>query len=165
MKYFSLVIASALTLTASVPHAGAAQYMEKNDFQKQFAFSPAVISRGGRVVWLSGVTALRDESGRDISGQFEPQARMIFGEIDRQLKKAGGSLANLVSMTVYAADPKIVPRFVQVRKALFRDGNFPGSTFIQAQGFALPGIVLEIQGIAVIGDECSQASPCSPASQ
>ena len=129
------------------------EFMEKSDFHRQFAFSPAVITKGGRTVWLAGATALRDGSGKDISGQFEPQVRAIFDQMDKQLKKAGGSLANLVTMTVFVTDASNVQRLVAVRKELFKDENYPASTLIAGSGFALPGIVVEIQGIAVIGDD------------
>jgi enamine deaminase RidA (YjgF/YER057c/UK114 family) len=80
-------------------------YMEKSDAQKSRAYSPGVITQGGKIVWLAGQTALRDESGADISGNFEAQVRTIFSLLDKTLKKAGGSLANMVTMTVFIAAP------------------------------------------------------------
>jgi 2-iminobutanoate/2-iminopropanoate deaminase len=142
--------------------AGAAEYMEKTDFQKSRAFSPAVITEGGRIVWMAGQTATRDEEGNDISGNFEAQARTIFSLMDKTLKKAGGSLANLVTMTVFINDPRNGDRFVELRRDTFKDGNYPGSALITVSNFARPGMLIEIQGIAVIGDNCSAAKPCSP---
>ncbi len=75
------------------PPSFAAEYMEKTDFQKSRAFSPGVITEGGRIVWLAGQTATRDEQGNDISGNFEAQANTIFSLMDKTLQKAGGSLA------------------------------------------------------------------------
>jgi 2-iminobutanoate/2-iminopropanoate deaminase len=149
-------------LALSIGAAGAAEYMEKSDFQKSRAFSPAVITDGGRTVWMAGQTATRDENGDDISGNFEAQVRTIFGLMDKTLKKAGGGLANLVSMTAFINDPRNGDRFVELRKEMFPDGNYPGSALITVSNFARPGMMLEIQGIAVIGDRCSNTSPCSP---
>jgi 2-iminobutanoate/2-iminopropanoate deaminase len=142
--------------------AGAAEYMEKTDFQKSRAFSPAVITEGGRIVWMAGQTATRDEAGNDISGNFEAQARTVFALMDKTLKKAGGSLANLVTMTVFINDPRNGDRFIELRRDTFKDGNYPGSALITVSNFARPGMLIEIQGIAVIGDNCSNAKPCSP---
>ena len=36
-----------------------AEYMEKSEQQKSRAYSPAVITQGGRTVWLAGQTATR----------------------------------------------------------------------------------------------------------
>jgi 2-iminobutanoate/2-iminopropanoate deaminase len=37
-----------------------------------------------------------------------------------------------------------------------------GNALITASNFAVPGMLIEIQGVTVIGDKCSNASPCSP---
>ena len=126
-------------------------YLEKSDQQKSRAYSPAVITQGGKIVWLAGQTALRDESGADISGNFEAQVRTIFSLIDKTLKKAGGSLANMVTMTVFILDPRHGDRFVEMRAGYFPDGNFPASALITVSNFARPGMLIEIQGVAVIG--------------
>src|SRR3712207_5381153 len=105
--------------------AGAAEYMEKSDFQKSRAFSPAVVTEGGRIVWLAGQTATGDENGADISGQFEPQVRAVFRALDGTLKRAGGSLANMVTMTVFISDPRNGDRFIEIRREMFPDGNYP----------------------------------------
>jgi enamine deaminase RidA (YjgF/YER057c/UK114 family) len=128
-----------------------AEYLEKTDFQKSRAFSPAVITQGGRIVWLAGQTATRDEQGNDISGNFEAQVRTIFSLIDKTLRRTGGSLANLVTMTVFINEPRYGDKFVEMRAGFFPDGNFPASALITVSHFARPGMLIEIQGVAVIG--------------
>ena len=86
---FAMVAAVVFALTGV---AGAAEYMEKTDFQKSRAFSPGVITQGGRIVWMAGQTATRDEAGNDISSNFEAQVRTVFSLMDKTLHKAGGSL-------------------------------------------------------------------------
>jgi len=129
-----------------------ATYMEKNDFQKSRAFSPAVITSGGKIVWLAGQTASRDDQGKDLTGNFEGQAHQLFRLMDQTLKRAGGSLANLVTMTVFINDPRHGDAFVALRGGYFPDGNFPASAMITCSHFARPGCLIEIQGVAVIGD-------------
>ena len=60
-----------------------AKYLEGTDRQKSRAYSPAVITEGGRVVWLAGQTALVDGDGKDISGNFEAQTHEVFALIDQ----------------------------------------------------------------------------------
>jgi enamine deaminase RidA (YjgF/YER057c/UK114 family) len=128
-----------------------AEYLETSEFQKSRAFSPAVITHGGRIVWLAGQTATRDQAGNDISGNFEAQTRTIFALIDKTLQRAGGRLANMVTMTVFINDPRHGDRFVELRKEQFPDGRFPASALITVAHFARPGMLIEIQGVAVIG--------------
>ena len=127
------------------------EYLEKSEFQASRAFSPAVITQGGKTVWLAGQTATRDEAGNDISGNFEAQTRTIFSLIDKTLRRTGGTLANLVTMTVFINDPRHGDRFIELRKEYFPDGNFPASALITVSHFARPGMLIEIQGVAVIG--------------
>lgn len=128
-----------------------AEYLEKSEFQASRAFSPAVITRGGRTVWLAGQTATRDEAGNDIAGNFDAQVRTIFALIDKTLRRVGGTLADMVTMTVFINDPRYGDRFVELRKGSFADGNYPASALITVSHFARPGMLIEIQGVAVIG--------------
>jgi enamine deaminase RidA (YjgF/YER057c/UK114 family) len=127
------------------------EYLESNDFQKSRAFSPAVITQGGRTVWLAGQTATRDAEGRDISGDFDAQVKAIFRLIDATLRRVGGSLDDMVTMTVFINDPRHGDRFVELRRGIFADGKFPASALITVSHFARPGMLIEIQGVAVIG--------------
>ena len=126
------------------------EHLEGTDFQKSRAFSPAVMTQGGKIVWLAGHTTNVDEAGKDISGDLEAQARTIFSMMDKTLKRAGGSLANLVTMTVFINDPRYGDAFVKLRAGFFPDGRFPASALITVTAFARPGIVIEIQGVAVV---------------
>src|SRR5215470_10331704 len=132
-KRLRLILTAALVAGFAV-QALAADYMEKNERQKQRAYSPGVITEGGRIVWLAGQTGLRDENGKDNSGNFEAQARTAFRLIDQTLKKAGGSLANLVTMTVFISDARYGDRLTEIRRELFADGNYPGSALITVTG-------------------------------
>jgi 2-iminobutanoate/2-iminopropanoate deaminase len=139
-----------------------AEYLEGTERQKSRAYSPAVITEGGRTVWLAGQLALTDAEGRSLAGNFEGQVREIFRQFDLTLKRAGGSVKDMVTMTVFINDPRNGDRFVQMRHDYFPEGHYPGSALITVSNFAVPGVLLEIQGVAVIGDKCSNASPCSP---
>src|SRR3970040_1398403 len=126
------------------------EYLEGTDFQRSRAYSPAVITQGGRTIWRAGQTAAVDESGKDISGNFEAQARTIFALMDRTLKRAGGSLANLVTRPVCINAPRYGDPFVRIRAEHLKDGRFPASALITVTAFARPGILIEIQGVAMV---------------
>ena len=81
--------------------AQAAEYMEKTLFQLSRAFSPGVITSGGTIVWVAGQTATQDNQGANIANNFEAQVKQVFSQIDGVLKRAGGSLDNVVTMTVF----------------------------------------------------------------
>jgi 2-iminobutanoate/2-iminopropanoate deaminase len=132
-----------------------AKYLEGTDRQKGRAYSPAVITDGGRIVWLAGQATTTDGDGRDISGNFEAQTHQVFALMADVLRGAGGTLANLVTMTVFIKEARYGDRFVELRKQKFPDGKYPASALITVTNFARPGMEIEIQGVAVIGDRAA----------
>jgi len=125
-------------------------HLEGTETQKQRAYSPAVVTQGGRTVWLAGHTATQDSEGRDISYNFEAQVLQVFRDLDNTLRRAGGTLADMVTMTVFILDSRLGTRFTEMRRETFPEGKYPASALITVSSFARPGIVIEIQGIAVI---------------
>ena len=86
--------------------AHAAEYMEKTPFQLSRAFSPGVITSGGTIVWVAGQTATQDSQGNNIANNFEAQVKQVFAQVDGVLKRAGGSLDNVVTMTVFIKESR-----------------------------------------------------------
>ena len=68
----------------------------------------------------------------------------------KTIEEAGGSLADMVTMTVFITDARLGDRFTQLRKEIFGD-NFPASALITVAALARPELLVEVQGIAVIG--------------
>jgi 2-iminobutanoate/2-iminopropanoate deaminase len=124
----------------------------KTERAQQRGYSPAVITEGGRIVWLAGQTGTVDDSGKSLANDFEGQARQVFKGFDAVLRKAGGTLADLVQMTVFVTDVRYGERLWQVRKEVFGE-DFPGSAMVTITALANPDAKIEIQGYAVIGSK------------
>ena len=131
---------------------GQAKDYLKGDRPQQRGYSEAVITEGGRTVWLAGQTATVDDAGKSLAGDFEGQVRQLFKNLDRTLQKAGGKLGDMVQMTVFITDVRYGDRLTQIRKEIFGD-NFPGSALITITALANPDAKIEIQGFAVIGSK------------
>jgi 2-iminobutanoate/2-iminopropanoate deaminase len=114
------------------------------------AYSQAVVSNGGKVVWLAGQTTAEDSSGNSLVGDFDGQVREVFARLGKTLEDAGGALGDMVTMTVFITDARFGDRFTQLRKGIFGD-NFPASALITVAGLARPELLVEVQGVAVIG--------------
>jgi enamine deaminase RidA (YjgF/YER057c/UK114 family) len=142
------MVAAIPLLTLSVPlHA---KDFIKAERPQQRGYSQAVITEGGKTVWLAGQTATVDDSGKSLAGDFEGQTRQIFKLLNATLEKAGGKLGDMVQMTVFITDVRYGDRLTQIRREIFGD-NFPGSALITITGLANSDAKIEIQGVAVIG--------------
>jgi len=113
------------------------------------AYSQAVITEGGRIVWLAGQIALQDATGKSLAGDFDGQVREIFRLLGVTLAEAGGKLADMVTMTVFITDNRYGDRFTELRKEIF-GGEFPASALITCRALARPELLVEVQGIAVV---------------
>ena len=120
-------------------------------WQQQRAFSPAVETRGGRTLWIAGHGGLHG-SDRPLDGDFDGQARQAFRNIAATLAQAGGTLADIVTMTVFIIDARYGDRFIEIRKEVFPDGKYPASALITVAGFARPSMMVEIQCVAVVSE-------------
>src|SRR5688500_5960958 len=129
-----------------------AQTYVKGERPQQRGYSLAVITEGGKTVWLGGQIAVVDDAGRSLAGDFEGQVRQIFKLLNGTLEKAGGKLSDMVQMTVFITDVRNGDRLTEIRRELFGD-NFPGSALITITALANPDAKVEIQGYAVIGSK------------
>ena len=144
-------IAAAMVLFNFSTTLCAQQYV-KGERPQQRGYSLAVITEGGKTVWLGGQIATVDDTGKSLAGDFEGQVRQIFKLIDATLQKAGGKLSNMVQMTVFITDVRYGDRLTEIRREIFGD-NFPGSALITVTALADPNAKIEIQGYAVIGSK------------
>jgi 2-iminobutanoate/2-iminopropanoate deaminase len=130
-----------------MPEALKRSYVKRESAQAR-AYSQAVITEGGRTIWLAGQVAIEDASGRSLAADFDGQVREVFARLGRTLEEAGASLADIVTMTVFITDARLGDRFTALRKEIFTD-NFPASALITVAGLARPEMLVEVQGVAV----------------
>lgn len=123
----------------------------RGTWQKTRAFSPAVITRGGTTIWLAGHTGQKDDAGNALAGDFDAQVHQTFRNLEATLAEAGGTLKDIVTMTVFLVDVRHTTRMTELRTEIF-GSDFPASAAITVTGFADPAMLIEIQAVAVIDD-------------
>jgi 2-iminobutanoate/2-iminopropanoate deaminase len=83
MALRTLSLASFVLIAAYAVSASAAEFIEGNERTKARAYSPAVITDGGRIVWLAGMGGTTDADGKPI-GDFAGQTRQAFKILKRR---------------------------------------------------------------------------------
>jgi 2-iminobutanoate/2-iminopropanoate deaminase len=107
--------------------------------------------RAGDTLYISGQVARPFEGGAGLVGNNEyERARQIFSRIDRIIKAAGGSMDNLVKMTIYLVDIKNNTEVWRARREFFT-GDFPASTLVEVRSLATPDVLVEIEAVAYLG--------------
>jgi enamine deaminase RidA (YjgF/YER057c/UK114 family) len=139
---------SAFRAASAVAQAPARRFVKRESAERS-GYSQAVVTQGGRTVWLAGHTGAVDASGKSLAGDFDAQVRAVFAALAATLAEAGGKLADMTTMTVFLTDPRNHRRFTEMRREILGE-NFPASAAIGISHLANPNALLEIQGIAVI---------------
>lgn len=108
------------------------------------------VNKAGRTVYVAGQIAL-DSNGM-IVGDGDPmkQAEQVFENIRIALAAVGGDFTHLVKLTIYVLDPAYRAAIAAVREKYLGSPDPVASTFLVVAGFALPGLLLEIDAVAVV---------------
>lgn len=108
-----------------------------------------VVPAGSRLVIVSGLTA-RDGEGRTVApGDAGGQADHILGAIDAILRQAGGSIDDIIKLTVYVADRSYAAAVGKARARWFTTAPPPASTMVGAALMSDDQLV-EIEAIAAL---------------
>jgi len=118
-------------------------------YQRSRSYSPAVITEGGRTIWLAGHLAAEDEDGNSLAGDFDGQVRCVFRKLEATLKEADAALANIVTMTIFITNLSNNTRFVELRKEFFSDDSYPASTLVTVAALNRPELMVEINAVAI----------------
>jgi len=119
---------------------------------KPSGFSHAMVSSGGRLVFLAGQTALDSAGslvGRNIVDQFE----QALGNVLTALRAAGGGPEHLTSLTIYATDLRDYRRHGKEIGAIWRKlagPRYPAMAAIGVHRLWDEAALVEVQGFAVI---------------
>jgi enamine deaminase RidA (YjgF/YER057c/UK114 family) len=120
-------------------------------------YAPGILVRGGRLVFLSGVTAApvyhshphRDEEF-DLPATMREQATLTMENLKKTIEAAGGGLGDLVFATRYLTDVQEQDELNRVWGA-YLAGHLPTTTTVEVSRLAThPSCKLEISGIAVV---------------
>lgn len=108
------------------------------------AYSPAV--RAGKLVFVSGQVPRDVATGELVGSTVAEQTRQVMANMELALQAAGGSLRNLVALTVYLASTDGWAEF----DATYREIMTPPFPTRTAVGAELRGILVEVSGVAVL---------------
>lgn len=108
--------------------------------------------RAGRTIYLAGQVAL-DEQMQVVGTTVAEQATQVWRNIEAVLASSGATLADIVKITYFLQDIRELPDEIAIRKRLFAGDKMPAVTAVQAAALGLPGLKMEVDIVAVLGDE------------
>ncbi len=102
----------------------------------------------GNTLYLSGQIGL-DADGNLVGDDMGSQARKALENIQEVLAAAGGTLQDLVHLTLYFKDGSDWSAYFEVAKEFF-PSDPPPATGVIVAGLLQPALLIEINAIAVV---------------
>jgi enamine deaminase RidA (YjgF/YER057c/UK114 family) len=115
-------------------------------------FAHAVVATGGRLVFLAGQTAL-DASGSVVGATLAEQFEQALSNLLTALTAAGGTPADLASLTVYTTDLagyRTHGREIGLVWRRLAGRDYPAMAAIGVSRLWDPEALVEVQGFAVV---------------
>jgi len=111
-------------------------------------FSWAVKARG---LLFTAHGPVRADGSID-TGAIEDQARLTFGNLQRAVAAAGGSLEDVTQVLICMTDVKDMPQVDRVYREFFAP-PYPNRSSMGVSGLVVPGMKIEIVAYAAIDDD------------
>ena len=113
-------------------------------------FAQATIAEaGGRLVFISGMTARNAEGGITGVGDVIAQTHQVCQNLKAAIEAAGGTLDDLARVDVYVRNMEDFDAIHAVRRQYFT-GVAPASTMVEVSKFVSKDYLIEINAIAVV---------------
>lgn len=116
---------------------------------RQFGFSQAVVTSGGRTAHVSGQVAWSPEGGA-VSPSLSGQVPAAFDNLERVLAACDGGLQDVVALRIYvveAAGDDLQSVGDELRGRFERP---PAATWVRVAGLADPAMLVEVEATAVL---------------
>jgi len=108
------------------------------------------VKKNGTPVFIAGQVAL-DGQGRLVGeGDAAAQAEQAFHNLRTVVEACGGTMDDIVKITVYVTDAAYRPAIAAARQRHFKEGQYPASTYLVVSALALPQLLVEVEAVAMI---------------
>jgi reactive intermediate/imine deaminase len=111
-------------------------------------WSPAVKAAPGEMLFVAGCVAV-DADGNVVGhGDIRAQTHQVMRNFQAVVEAAGMTMGDVVKITNFLIDVRDYPAMAEVRQQYLQE-PYPASTMVQVSNFLYPGLLVEIEGIAV----------------
>jgi reactive intermediate/imine deaminase len=108
-------------------------------------------TRKGNTLYIAGQVA-RNLQGELVGpGDVKAQTEQVYANIKAIVEAAGGTMDDIMKITVYATNAGFLADIGEVRNRYFNADSQPASTFVMISALAQPGFLVEIEAIAELG--------------
>ena len=102
-----------------------------------------------RLIWVSGQIAVNQQNEFVGQGDVSVQTEQCLTNIERSLRELGGSMRDVVQVTVFVKDMSRLKEIHETRLRFFAE-PYPTSTLVAVSAFVHPDALIEINAVAAV---------------
>jgi enamine deaminase RidA (YjgF/YER057c/UK114 family) len=137
----------------------------KGDGKPIGMYSAGLDVDAGRLIFVAGQVAMDGEGRLVGEGDVGAQAGQVYRNLEAILREAGCGWRDVVKFTTFLTRHEDFGPFGEWRKReyarLFPDGVYPPNTGVVVQALARPGLLLEVEAIAVKAPAAAASKPAA----
>jgi enamine deaminase RidA (YjgF/YER057c/UK114 family) len=124
-------------------------HINPDELYKSPAFSQAVVAEGGKTIYIGGQNGILPD-GTMAGDTLAVQTEQAYKNILEILKTVGASQENVVKQTIFVVKGQDIREGYAATQKVW--GDFPTAiSFIFVESLGVPGALVEIEAIAVVG--------------
>ena len=142
-----LGMARATTAQAQV---GEARYINPPGLPKPTGYTHVVLAADRRTVYIAGQVAFDSTGALVGAGDFRAQAERVFANLRIALASVGATFSDVVKTTTFITDVANSAALREIRAKHLDPARPPANSMIGVAALARPGLLLEIEAVAVL---------------
>jgi 2-iminobutanoate/2-iminopropanoate deaminase len=111
-------------------------------------WTPAVKVTAGQMLFIAGCVSLDADGNVVAPGDVAAQTHQVMKNFEAIVTAAGMVMSDVVKITNFLVDVRDYPEVAKVRRQYLPE-PYPASSMVQVSGLLYPGLLVEIEGIAV----------------
>ena len=86
-------------------------------------------------------------------GKMDDALKLVYDNLDKILKNYNATFENVVKENLYTLALDSVIKYRDVRRLYYKNGDYPAATWVEVKRLYNPGLIVEIELIAVLPDK------------
>lgn len=108
------------------------------------------VRKSGTPVFISGQVGIGADGKIPGDGGVAAQTEQAFQNLRTVVEACGGSMGDIVKLTIFVTDPAFRSAVVSARQRHFAEGAYPASTYLVVSALAVPQLLVEVEAVAMV---------------
>jgi len=127
------------------PTEGKPEFYQLRSPETENGFGYSFAVKVGTIIKASGAVSMDAQGKPTAVGDFAQQMKNCYADIEKMLKHYGCTFDDVIVENIYTTNMPLFLKNLEYRKSLYKDNNYPKSTWLGVKELAMPELMIEIE--------------------